>query len=846
VITPMTAAPMMEIVSQSLCGTSTTQLSGSDWRTAPYSSDEVTRKFCLAFRGHDHEHCVAIVDGRTVVVVRRFISRRSTLVVTLVGTALVAGCGNKTGGNGSGGGSDDGGVSSSSDGGGDGGNCSGFDVEPAGLQTITVPIGGAAPTVTYTATLYCSPAAPGWGVDKGNVGAVAQMPPASAVFTPTGTTGGLVTVSANLNGQIITRQIMVKLTGAQNGPNNTVEEISQIPTTSGQLTAGGGVGGVGGEGLGTAVTDPGTLTALGAPASDGSAQGLAYLYPYDKTVWPRGLLAPLVMWTWAPPGGPALPGDADAIKIDLTTTTGSFTWSGTFSRPAILTTNPFIRMPIPQDIWKMATETAAGKLDQLTVSLTVAKGGVAYGPISETWTIAPIRLDGTIYYQSYGTQLVQNYSGAVGGNKLFGGAVLSIKVGDVAPKVAAGTAAMSPTGCRVCHSVAAGGSRVVAVDGNNESLSSAYDLSTSPPTETIMGNLANYPAMYPDGSMALTSSGSVLPLPSGSPSAASVGLTSVATNLGQPAFSPDGKKVAFNPLAGPAATKVNKGLYVMDFDKATSTFSNPVLVADDTGQPSATQPAWPAFFPDNQSMVYHHQTIKSVEDNLATRAGSHAQIYWTSGNSAADATPLDALNGKGYLPKLPAASTLSCKADGYQVAAGSGAISNPDLDHGDDVDLNYEPTVLPLGAGGYAWVIFTSRRLYGNEATIPPFCSDPRGVDLIQNITTKKLWVAAVDLSQTPGVDASHPAFYLPAQELLAGNARGFWALDPCLADGNSCSSGDQCCNGYCEANGSGALVCSQTVPSCSAVGDKCTSAADCCDPTNACLNGFCAGDVIE
>ena len=35
----------------------------------------------------------------------------------------------------------------------------------------------------------------------------------------------------------------------------------------------------------------------------------------------------------------------------------------------------------------------------------------------------------------------------------------------------------------------------------------------------------------------------------------------------------------------------------------------------------------------------------------------------------------------------------------------------------DDTTLNYEPTVLPVVAGGYAWVVFTSRRLYGNVAT---------------------------------------------------------------------------------------------------------------------------------
>ena len=131
--------------------------------------------------------------------------------------------------------------------------------------------------------------------------------------------------------------------------------------------------------------------------------------------------------------------------------------------------------------------------------------------------------------------------------------------------------------------------------------------------------------------------------------------------------------------------------------------------------------------------------------------------------------------------------------------------------------------------------------MYGNEATIPPFCSDPRGVDLINNITPKKLWVAAVDLSQAPGTDSSHPAFYVPAQELLAGNARGFWTLDPCQADGTTCMSGDQCCNGYCEP-GDGGLVCSNTPPNsmCSGLSESAPTAADCCDNTNLCVNGFC------
>jgi hypothetical protein len=66
--------------------------------------------------------------------------------------------------------------------------------------------------------------------------------------------------------------------------------------------------------------------------------------------------------------------------------------------------------------------------------------------------------------------------------------------------------------------------------------------------------------------------------------------------------------------------------------------------------------------------------------------------------------------------------------------------------------------------------------------------------------------------------------------------------LDPCKTDGQTCESGDQCCNGFCEPNSMNQLVCSNMNPnsSCSAPQEKCTTAADCCDATNLCINGFC------
>jgi len=723
----------------------------------------------------------------------------------------------------------------------------GFDVQPSTLQTVTVTLGQKVPTVVFKAYENGQPVGAGWTVDRGDLAGITMGTSTSGTVTPTAAGGGLVTVTAGRGGVTLQRQVFIKVFGTQNGSNpNAPGEGPQIPTTVGQLTSGGGVGGVGGEGLGGSVTDAGTQAALNNPQNSGQAQGLTFLYPYDGTVWARGLLAPLLQWDWAT-------GDADAIQIRLATTSGSFTWTGSFGRPPILmqTGGNYIRAPIPQDVWAMATNTAGGptpnkKVDQLTINLVVAKGGQGYGPISETWTVAPGLLDGIIYYNSYGTQLAQNLGGAVGGNGMFGGAVLSIKVGDTGPQLAAG-ASGNTAQCRVCHSVSADGSRLVVQHGDNYGTSSAYDLTPGGNVEHVMTHDATFPGMYKDGSMALTESGQLLPLPTDTTPLGVAGLSTFATDLGTPAFSPDGKHVVANPMAGPGVTTPAQQLWVTDFAFAagTGTFSNPVLVVDDTGKPTDTRPGWGAFLPDGKSVVFQHQSKAGSDGNgssLYTRKGELSQIGWTSAADATHVTPLDALNGKGYAPKLATPISMTCTGDGVQV----GGI---DADHSDDVDHNYEPTVNPLPAGGYVWVVFTSRRMYGSVANIPPFCSDPRGVNLITNITTKKLWVAAIDVNAAPGTDASHPAFYLPAQELLAGNSRAFWVLTPCEADGSSCTSGDQCCNGYCEQGpGDGGLVCSNKPPnaSCSQQGDKCTSNADCCMSTDSCINGFCEQSMSQ
>ena len=145
----------------------------------------------------------------------------------------------------------------------------------------------------------------------------------------------------------------------------------------------------------------------------------------------------------------------------------------------------------------------------------------------------------------------------------------------------------------------------------------------------------------------------------------------------------------------------------------------------------------------------------------------------------------------------------------------------------------------PVPSGGYYWVVFTSRRMYGNLLTGAPWGAAGDGGG-----PQKKLWVAAIDINAPAGADPSHPAFYLPGQELDAGNSRGFWVVDPCKANGNSCESGDECCNGFCRKGADGgALVCGDKPPGtmCVQEFEKCAVDADCCNPKQKCIAGKCA-----
>lgn len=449
------------------------------------------------------------------------------------------------------------------------------------LITPTDPVikvvNGKAQSLNFKATAGGVAAMPVWSISRAEIGTI---DPKTGHFV-SGSVGGQATITADTGKTKVATTITVSFVTTDNGAG------------AGGACGVGGCGGVGGEGGGPAVSAAQKKALDAKPAA---STKLVWLYPYDQTVWPLGLLAPLLQWDF----DPATP--ADAIKLQLDSQ--YYTYTGYFARPAALTAGaPFVRHPIPQAVWDAATRSSARST--LKVQLTVLTGNKALGPFTETWPIAGTSLKGTVYYQSYGTELAKNNTGAIGGDGKFGGATLAISGGDTSPSLVAGSDG-DGNQCRVCHVISADGSRMIVQRGIPypylDSSSYALNLTGYPetPYAAATSGVMGWAGLSPDGKLALGNAGplegnantnssagsQLLDAATGMP-LASKGLTTFVTRAAMPVFSPDGTKVAFTFFEGPGNTTIGAGneskLVVMDCAAKTKTFSQRVLVYEGKG-----------------------------------------------------------------------------------------------------------------------------------------------------------------------------------------------------------------------------------------------------------------------
>jgi hypothetical protein len=608
-----------------------------------------------------------------------------------------------------------------------------------------------------------------WFASAPQVGAIDN----AGLYTANGSVGGVVTIGVTTHGQKANASLTVKLHLHDNVPN--------VP--------------------------PNVQSALGGATVQDAA--VVWAYPYDGTVWPRGLLAPLLMWN----GGAA----SDFYFVHVQ--------APTFELESFVTAQsaPQSRVPLAATTWQKLVDSISG-----AAQITVARwdGTKSTRLVQHTWTIAPASMRGTIYYWS---------------NDL--GRVLRIKPGAAKADDFANAPPLNDTSqypasscLMTCHTVSADGSTIISGGG---SFGGSYSLLTGKPLYSlggVWGGATNdssvvrwsNAAISPTGKYILTNAmAEGLARANKPPLSGFLGLYTTADGkpvptsglmgvpVTQPAWSPDGTRVAFvdpgddAPWAGSWNVPPPGDLKVFQFDET----KNPMVSAPTTlvasGADAAKRIAWPTMSPDGNWIVY------SRAAGADTRSGN-ADLYFTSAVTPNQETRLAKLDG-----------------DGYPFAAGAR-----------DPGWNHEPSFAPVAAGGYFWVVFTSRRSYGNVLTGPAEnILDPKDGHVI-TMGTKQLWVAAFDQNPQPGKDPSHPPFHLTGQIETNLAMRGYWALDPCKGDGQGCASGTECCGGFCNGSGSdGGLVCESKSQGCSGDGDKCATTSDCCNaPQGAtCINHVCS-----
>jgi hypothetical protein len=731
--------------------------------------------------------------------------------------------------------------------------CSSLQVTPSTAPAKDLAVTSFAPSpnsVQYTASLQpaaCYPGTPTflWSIDKYDVAQIS----ASGLLTLAVPIAGPITISAYA-GTLSTTVVC----------NVTVNVVDTSAAPSGSTNA-------------------------QFPTTTGATQTLSVLYPYPATVFPLGLPSPLIQWS--------ITGTtASAVKMTLrfpATGTPIFSWSEIVPELQTVPTPTLTGQPratIPQTVWNAFQQTvvrnsgATGGDAVFAIQRYVS--GTLQAEVPTTIHFANGQLKGTVYYNSYGTNLVKNFASTLGGAS-FGAATLAVPVNGTTPTVVVGytDATNSGAGCRVCHSASADGSRIISNSylsngstgsGATEQTTYMYNSTLATPaliqgSESLVGaaggNVFTYAALAPDGSYMLSSAA-----PASAANASKVYsptgtliTSNIPTSLqaATPAFSPDAKHVAFNfyagssspLLTGTGSTGNGSSLSMMDF-AAPGTFSNFRTLYTPT---SPVYTAWPTFLPAGQNgIVFQNEVTGNTRDWAGTRStcdstgtcnniGATAEMWWVSTDSTPTATRLANLNGGSYMPRNNATThgTAAQNATYYEEV------------------YNYEPTALPVTIGGYSWIAFTSRRLYGNVATINPYWSDPRYQDLSVQPTTKKIWIAAIGPNPVEGTDPSFPAFYLPGQELLAGNSRGYFALAACEAPGTTaaslCSSNLDCCGATTAPTTAACQLdppplanpptshCVATVASaCVADGVNCTSDAQCCNfaTGSRCGSGTC------
>lgn len=543
--------------------------------------------------------------------------------------------------------------------------------------------------------------------------------------------------------------------------------------------------------------DPANKKALnGPPMADPGPTASDILYPYDGTMYPLGILAPVFQFS----AGSVAP---EAAKLTLRH--GGFRWEGRY----LIADATKPQLQPPQAVWDAALKSTQHA--DLEVEIVKAKGGVAYGPMTEIIHVPRGKLRGAVYYQTYDAD-------ALG--------LWSLRPGEPKP------AQQIATGCLVCHSVSANGKWLATAYNSTAggppaglySIAKDGTITQTAPSPPLGGDHRGFgfAPFTPDGKYVAHSEKNFwgglnllawqIDQVTGTLTQSDVvGMTTISALV--PTFSPDGKMFAFTNGAGSSGGgTASKSVSVMDvsIDHAmgaagTLTFSNQRIVLDNGSSGAVTK--FVTFLPDTDLLVLQEATV-----------------YWLA-------------KVEGMMPSADGSGYGAPGSDLWMINHKTMAHTNLTLANTGNVPrdliVNLEPFSLPVKAAENHWVIFTSFREYGNTF---------QGAD-----ARKQCWVFAIDPDKaaSDAGDPSYPPFYLPNQTPTI-NERCFWALEPCTPSGEKCDSSDDCCGGTCgpsdPTDPKSPKICDPPVFQCQPLGMECAADAECCSFEHGavCTKGKC------
>ncbi len=516
---------------------------------------------------------------------------------------------------------------------------------------------------------------------------------------------------------------------------------------------------------------------FGDPAVTDAARAAAIVYPLDGVLFPLEVSSPDVQWE-----GPGAEGDLYRVRFEG----APISLTAYVAHTGAGFTDDYL---VDFDAWRRLSAAAAGREMSLTVDRwDSARREVILG--------APVRvrmargsITGAVYYWTLGS-----FSGTEG-------RIVRVRQGTPEPPRIENFMPQPPPGaggdrCAACHGLSRDGNHLaVSLDDGN--FGAVFDLTTDlsgadPPSIFTFDRPWFFAAFDPTGARVLMTDASqqtfLLDGASGAEITPASGALPSATH---PAWAPDGSQIAmivgaddaWNPTTGDLAVAAVTGADA--FGAVTTLHVGSALASAPEG---GALDAYPSYSPDSRVIAFSHGTR-----TLPTAGGAASALYAIGSGGGAPVRLDNASAGGAWYP-------------------------------------SFTPFVTPADDGSSVyWLLHYSPRDYGNAL------AGTRGTG------RRQIWVSAIRVDASGGVDPSHVPYWLPGQAVGEENASAAWAPIPCRPNGSGCAEGDDCCSGFCDM-GSGPPECAPPPESmCRRAGQTCSSTSDCCEGGDlVCAGGAC------